>query len=238
MSNYDNGDRDPLIDGVKAGLGVILAYIGWKGAGEVWKKRKDISNYFKGKNLVILGHQETGKTTLHNFLRKNELLKKHKRTETQEKVPSTVISVKNNDYSMKIRKGIDIGGTKAHIPEWKELFEQCDICIYTLNTEKVYNDDKSYIDIVYKHLHHINQWKSEIKINQDIFIFGLFADKIDGYPSLSDSKLQNLKILLAKKLRDPFLQASITASDFFFGSLLNKKYAEKLIEEFLRFSSA
>lgn len=192
-----------------------------------WKR---IKKYFFGKNIIVLGASGVGKTTIHNFLRKGEITIKHKAT-IRKNVTSNRFKLR--DLEIRISKGKDIGGTKSYIPEWKELFLNCDICIYVLDVRKVFEDDKEYIKLIDRHLRFINQWHEESG-GKDIYVFGLFLDKIPKLNIFDNNDIQDFKEKISAKIGNSLMQANIKASKFFIGSMIDKKNSEFLIIKFLR----
>ena len=215
----------PLIPAIIAG-GVVVAcsitsYIYWK----------ELKSFFKGKDLVILGSIETGKTTMHNFLRYGQITETHKATRRKKKVKGNVFKLE--DLKLKISRGKDISGQKDFEGEWKELYKNADICFYLFNSARVYNDDKEYIGNIQNHLKHIRSWKKEFKQNPKTIIIGTFADQIPIYKDLNNSNIQSLDEILRKKIRLTY--GKIAPSEFFIGNLSSETELKKLVAEILHY---
>ena len=215
----------PLIPVIIAGgvivAGSITSYIYWK----------ELKRFFKGKNLVILGTIETGKTTMHSFLRYGEITEKHIATRREKKVKGNTFKLE--DLKLKISKGKDISGQKDFEKEWKELYKNADICFYLFDSFKVYNNDKEYIGNIQNHLKHIRSWKKECNPNPKTIVIGTFADKIPIYNELNESDIQKLDEILRKRIRLSYGQ--IASSEFFIGNLNKEKDLKKLVAEILNY---
>jgi GTPase SAR1 family protein len=191
----------------------------------------DIKIFFKGKNITILGAIETGKTTLHKYLREGVIVTEHDATKRKTTVEKNYYKL--GELELLIKEGTDISGQQDFLKDWKEIFRTCDICFYMFDTSKIYNGDKEYIEKIYFHLTHMDNWKKEFKINPYLIMIGGFADKIPEYHTLNKSNIQLFEQKIREKIKPAFLQASISPSDIFIGSLLNKTNIETLMSEVL-----
>lgn len=215
----------PLIPALIVGgvvvAGSITSYIYWK----------ELKRFFKGKNLVILGTIETGKTTMHTFLRNGEIIENHRATRREKTVKANTFKLQ--DLKLKISKGKDISGQKDFHKDWKELYKDGDICFYLFDSSKVYNNDKAYIETIKNHLKHIGNWKTECKQIPKTIVIGTFADQIPIYNELDDSSIQKLDELLRDKIRLSY--AKVAPSEFFIGNLSNEEDMKHLVGEILSF---
>jgi GTPase SAR1 family protein len=210
-----------IIAGISALFGIGLSVAFWD----------EITIFFKGKHVTIFGAIETGKTTLHKYLREGEIVTEHKATKRKTTVEKNRFKLK--ELELLIKEGTDISGQQDFIKDWKEIFKNSDICFYMFDTSKVYNNDKDHIEKIYFHLTHIDKWKKEFKINPYLIMIGCFADKIPEYHTLNKSNVQLFEQKIREKIKPAFLQASISPSDIFIGSLLNKTNIETLMSEVL-----
>lgn len=215
----------PLIPIIIAGVSALF------GIGLTVKFWDEIKIFFKGKNVTIFGTIETGKTTLHKYLREGEIVTEHKATRRKTRVKKS--RFKLNELELLIKEGTDISGQEDYISDWKEIFKKSNICFYMFDTSKVYNNDKEHIEKVYFHLTHIDRWKKEFNINPYLIIIGGFADKIPEFKNLNKSNIQSFEKKIREKIKPAYLQASISPSDIFIGSLKNTESIETLMSEIL-----
>lgn len=210
----------PIIISAVVSLGAAITY-------KYWKK---IKIYFKGKNLIILGTIETGKTTLHRYLRYGEIVKDHKATRRTQKVKGRTFKLE--ELKLKLSKGDDISGQKDFEKIWRDMFITGDICFYLFDSSRVYKGDNFYIETVNNHLKHIGIWKNDNKDIQ-VVVIGTFADKIPIYDELDESSIQKLDEILRGKIR--LTNGKISASEFFIGNLSNENDMKLLISEILSY---
>ncbi len=210
----------PIIIGISALLGI--------GVKVYWDT---ILIYLKGKNITILGDIQTGKTTLHKFLRNGEIVSEHIGTKRKIKVKKNKFEL--GELELLIKEGTDISGLREYISDWKDIFKNTDICFYLFDVSKVYSGDKEYIEKIYFHLTHIDNWTKEFKINPRFVLIGTFADLIPEYNQLNKSNAQLFEQKILEKIKHAYWQASISPSDIFIGSLKNKETIELLIKEIL-----
>ncbi|MDO9552942.1 hypothetical protein [Rhodonellum sp.] len=201
-----------------AGLFTVAAY---------WD---DLIIFFKGKNIAILGSIETGKSTMHTYLREGEVIVTHNSTK---KVNVSKNRFKLGELEINIKEGIDISGQRDYMSDWKNVFKTSDICFYMFDTYKIYNNDLDYIEKIYFHLTHINNWKEELNINPKIIMIGGFSDKIPEFNQLNESNVQEFEEKIRVKIKPAFLQGSISPSNIFIGSLATKVSIEKLLRDVL-----
>lgn len=214
----------PLIPIIIAGTtiaGSVTAYI----------YRKELKKFFTGKNLVILGTIETGKTTMHQFLRYGNITLKHHGTRRGVKVKGNTFKLE--DLKLKISKGKDISGQKDFHKEWKDLYKGGDICFYLFNSSRVFNNDKAYIGTINDHFKHIGSWKGESEIIPKTIVIGTYADQIPIYNELDASSIQKLDEILRNKIKLSY--AKVAPSEFFIGNLSNENDMKHLVGEILRY---
>lgn len=185
-----------------------------------------------GKKILIIGTIETGKTTLHKFLREGLDVFEHRATLRKKKVKKNYLKL--DGLTLPIKQGYDFPGQQDHIKEWKEYFKHCDICFYMFDTSKVYNDDIEHLKKIEDHLSHINQWKKEFKKNPKIILVGSFADKIPEYEKLNSSNIQQFEENIRKKIKKATIQIEINPSNIFIGSLLKREKKIELLKEILK----
>lgn len=194
-------------------------------------KWNDIVIFFKGKKIAIFGDIQTGKTTLHNFLRNGEMLKEHIATKRKTKVKKN--RFKLNELELDIKDGTDIPGLNEYISEWKGIFKKSDICFYLFDTSKVYYDDTEYINKIFKHLSHIGDWRKEFKNKTTLVLIGTFADTLEEYQNQNKSNVQFFEQKIREKIKEGYLQASLSPSNIFIGSFKNEESMSLLVSNIL-----
>lgn len=191
----------------------------------------DIVIFFKGKRVAIFGAIETGKTTLHKYLREGELVNEHIATRRVKDVIKNRFKLK--ELELDIKPGTDISGQQDFVKEWKEIFRESDICIYMFDASKVYAGDEDHIEKINFHLTHIDKWRTEFKSMPYVILIGGFADKILEYKNSNKSNVQEFEQKIREKIKNACRQASVSPSDIFIGSLETKESIEKLVYEVL-----
>lgn len=192
---------------------------------------EDLINFFKGKNLAILGEIETGKTTLHSFLREGKLTTVHEATTRKVVVPKNNFELE--DQELILKKGIDVSGQKDYMKDWKDIFIKSDYCFYMFNAHKVYNDNQNHIKNINYHLTHINNWKIDNGVKSQIILIGTFADEISEFKNLNKSNVQEFEQKIREKIKKAYLKVNLTPSNIFIGSLKDKKSIESLLKDIL-----
>ena len=214
---------------VIGGIAVGVAALGI-GSFFAWKKwKKEIKRFFLGKNILILGGIETGKTTLNKFLREGEIVTKHIATTRKKKVKGK--NFKLNELSFKIREGQDVSGQDDFIKDWKTEFKNCDICFYMFDCSKVYNHDKQYIEKINSHLTFISDWSLEY--SPTILLIGSFADKIEEFLNSNNSNIQEFEQKIRTLIKKGQNKVKASSSDVFIGSLKNRQNIVPLVYNIL-----
>ncbi len=210
---------------------VIVIIIALGGAGAAialnWDK---IVTKIKGKDIVILGGEAVGKTTLHNFLRLGKVAEHYKKT-SYEKVPAN--RYKLEDLELVLKDGVDIGGSDDFIREWRDLFKECDYCLYLFDTYRTHKDDQEYIERITKHLTFILKWSSSDKKQHNVYVIGTFADKVPHFLSMSDKEKQDFNERIRLIIRPTLVVAGVKASEVIIGSLKSNKQRELLVHGLL-----
>jgi GTPase SAR1 family protein len=199
----------------------------------VYNYRKEIKNYFNGKDIVILGESRVGKTTLHKYLRQGELVKEHIGTNRTENVKKNVFKLKG--LKLKIAEGKDVPGQKDFQDEWKSLFVNSDICFYLFNSFEVSQNNNDTIKEINSSLYHIGNWKKDAKKDMRVILIGTHMDKINNIGDYNKSNIQELHKDLRKKLEIGLIEGGIIASEFFLGNLIEKDEREVLMSEVLNY---
>jgi GTPase SAR1 family protein len=211
-----------------------IALVGGVGSAiTVYQYRKEIKEYFTGKDVVILGESRVGKTTLHRYLRYGELVKEHIGTNRVENVKKNVYELKG--LKLKIAEGTDVPGQKDFQYEWKPLFVNGDICFYLFNSFEVSQNYNDTIKEINSSLYHIGNWKKEAKKGMRVILIGTHMDKINNIGDYNKSNIQELHKDLRKKLDTGLIAGDIKASEFFLGNLFEKEEREVLMSEILNY---
>lgn len=191
---------------------------------------ENIKIFWKGKNLVILGTTDTGKSTLHDFLRKG-IIREEKKGTKREKVNKKIYRLEDLEFVLK--EGTDFGGQEDYRAEWAEEIEKSDICFYLFRTDQIYNNNSETIETVYTHLEFITNQIKKNNLPVNLILIGTFSDLIPDFEKLDDSNYQKFEEKIRKNLKDAIRVAKVKPSKIFIGSLKDRDKAERLIKEIL-----
>lgn len=124
-------------------LPIIIVILGLGGMLYILFSGKSPTTIFKNEeevNIAILGPNESGKTTLWNYLKGKPFSKKYEETEGKIKISfvtkNIIWTVENPDNAgNKIKcKGVDINGTEDFIrTEWEEIIKNANMIIFIFN---------------------------------------------------------------------------------------------------------
>jgi GTPase SAR1 family protein len=213
-------------------IAIIVAAVALLSAGALRVWWDDLVVFLKGKKVVILGGIETGKTTMHAFLRDGELRVDHIATD-KEKVKKNRLRL--GDLSLDLKEGVDISGQEDYKKEWKQLFLDCDICLYMFDVSKVYSEDETYIARINAHLSHIGEWQKELSKPTQMFVIGGFADLVGEYKKLTPSNKQDFEQQIRQKIKKAYMKVDLGAGNIIIGSMVDQAESEKLVYTVLRY---
>ncbi len=129
-----------------------------------------------GKKLAILGMDQSGKTLYFHFLQGKEYFEQQ--TEIDEIGPFTY--KKSDGTTIKIKKGIDIGGSQRFARRYEELMNNSDCVIFMFDISKYFKDDEYRRD-VHSRLEYIyNKKESQGIANCNFKIFATHKDLLDS----------------------------------------------------------
>lgn len=192
---------------------------------------ESIRIFFSGKKIAILGTIETGKTTMHKFLRDGEVVTDHIATRRQIDVEKSVFKVDNHE--LLIKKGKDISGQRTFVSEWKTLYIDCDICFYMFNASKVYANDKEHLEEIYANIAQFGEWNNELKKKPQVFMIGSHADMIKEYQEANQSNIQSIDKVIRENLKRSYLLIDLKPGAIFNASLTTSENINELMREIL-----
>ena len=182
---------------------------------------KEMFKKEKGKRFTILGERASGKTTLHNFLTKGEIYYgKYKQT-TREKTPKNTLRLE--ELELIVEESVDIGGARDMRDQWERLIRESDVVCYLIRGDKVYENDKSYIELVRDHIVQILPDKEG---GYPLYLLITHLDKIPQYTEKSDV----VKERIGETLKTSVFRKGTMA---LYGSLKTQKETEQLVKELL-----
>lgn len=167
-----------------------------------------------GKNLVVLGMQESGKT---QFIKTLQNKPYSEYLQTAESDFDTFEVSLHNGKTIKFSRGTDIGGSDHYISQNRELASKADIAILVFDAYKFYTDQEEY---VFQTRVRFDFFKDGIGSPKQKIVVGSFADKFstkaekerakkfvfdnlkDVYPDLCDS----LFFMIDMRKRDQVLK--------------------------------
>lgn len=110
------------------------------------KSQKVIFDFFLKKGLVILGMQQSGKTTIYDYLQGKKNAGASTNIDEYEEFKYYI----NDKHSVKIRKGRDIGGGEEFIKSFYTKMIQdsdIDICLFVFNAYKYVHEEEYRRDV-------------------------------------------------------------------------------------------
>ena len=184
--------------------------------------------YFSGKNIAILGSIETGKTTLHKFLREGIVVTDHIATLRPIPVDKSIFKLDNQE--LLIKKGDDISGQRTFMSEWKTLYLKCDICFYMFDASKVYSSDKEHLEEIYANIAQFAEWNKELKKKKpQVFMIGSHADNIKEYQESNPSNIQAVYKIIRANLKRAYLLIDLKPGPIFIASLTTSENINELM---------
>ncbi len=203
----------PLIPVIIGGLALLIG-------GFVMLKDEE-KEKLKGKRFTILGERASGKTTLHHFLTNGEVYYgKYKQT-TREKTPKNTLRLE--ELELIVEESVDIGGARDMRDQWERLIRESDVVCYLIRGDKVYENDKSYIELVRDHIAQILPDKEG---DYPLYLLITHLDKIPQYTEKSDV----VKERIGETLKTSAFRKGTMA---LYGSLKTQKETEQLVKELL-----
>jgi hypothetical protein len=193
---------------------------------------ESIRIFFSGKKIAILGTIETGKTTMHKFLRDGEIVTNHVATRRQIDVDKSIFKVDN--YELLIKKGKDISGQRTFLSEWKDLYIDCNVCFYMFNASKVYTNDKAHIEEIYANIAQFGEWNNELKNKPQVLMIGSHADYIKEYQEANKSNIQVIDKIIRENLKKAYLLIDLKPSNIFIASLTTPENINELMRDILK----
>jgi hypothetical protein len=140
----------------------------------------------KGKSLLLMGPEGSGKTTLRSFLTDGTIPKEHFSTAGMQKgVPKE--DVKLGDLKLKIEAIWDPAGDGDAIRTWHEKAQQVDVLIYLVNLAEA--TDPAYVKRVRRDTGQLHLWSlgDELKAGSRTILVVTHLDRHEGFRGDVDS---------------------------------------------------
>ena len=182
---------------------------------------KEMFKKEKGKRFTILGERASGKTTLHHFLTKGEIYFGEYKQTTREKTPKNTLRLE--ELELIVEESVDIGGASIMRDQWESLIMESDVVCYLIRGDKVYENDKSYIELA---SYHIVQILSDKEGGYPLYLLITHLDKIPQYTENSDV----VKERIGETLKTSAFRKGTMA---LYGSLKTQEETEQLVKELL-----
>ena len=128
----------------------------------------------EGKRLAVLGERGVGKTVLINFLTKGTLSKDYIQTLDLEETASNDFKLK--ELKLRIKESEDVPGHIDFYAQWEDVFQNADIVMYLLRSDKLMEGDKYTEERVKRDIGQIGEWLKENPKKFPLFIIGTHCD--------------------------------------------------------------
>ncbi len=182
---------------------------------------KEMFKKDKGKRFTILGERASGKTTLHHFLTKGEIYFGEYKQTTREKTPKNTLRLE--ELELIVEESVDIGGASIMRDQWERLIRESDVVCYLIRGDKVYENDKVYIELVRDH---IAQILSDKEGDYPLYLLITHLDKIPQYTGNPDV----VKERIGETLKTSAFKKGTMA---LYGSLKTQEEAEQLVHQLM-----
>lgn len=183
------------------------------------------------KRLAVLGHRRVGKTVLINFLTKGTLPKDY--IQTLDPKETEFNDFKLKDLKLRIKESKDVPGDTDFYAQWEDIFQNADIVMYLLRSDKLMEGDKYTEERVKRDMGQIGEWLKENPKKVPLLIIGTHCDlTTPDLTKLSKNKRGDYEDKLRKM---PVFQEIASRGGggrkvmFFFGSLKSKDTTELLV---------
>ena len=182
---------------------------------------KEMFKKDKGKRFTILGERASGKTTLHYFLTNGEIYFGEYKQTTREKTPKNTLRLE--ELELIVEESVDIGGARDMRDQWERLIRESDVVCYLIRGDKVYENDKSYIELVRDHIAQILPDKEG---DYPLYLLITHLDKIPQYTEKSDV----VKERIGETLKTSAFRKGTMA---LYGSLKTQEETEQLAHQLM-----
>ncbi len=208
----------PILWGLGAAVVSGMSVLCWGAMGE-----KESIPPVNGKKLAILGMDQSGKTHYFHFLQGKEYLNAQ---QTERDEIESFTYTKSDGTTIKIKKGIDIGGSQRFTYLYEELMNNSDCVIFMFDISKYFKDDE-YRKDVHSRLEFINRKKISKGIADCNFkIFATHADLLDCN-ELNEAKTMFVNNIKNKDYKD------ILKCDIFIINLQEKDKVKEITDKIL-----
>jgi len=182
----------------------------------------NILRKIKGEKIVILGQNNSGKTTLNIFLREKRLIKRYEVTTDLQNLDATIY--KKDRTKIYLKKGIDINGDRIYSKYWQSLIKENEYCLFLFDTSKILKGDKEAIDYLTEYLPYVADLAKQH--SKKLLLIGNFTDKIHNF----DKNRKEIKDKLRPLLINAIDEANINFCSILFGNLSSKENIFELID--------
>jgi hypothetical protein len=166
---------------------------------------------FKGEHVALLGPRLSGKTTLHGYILNSALSSPPEQNLAAEQTDW----VRNTEFGLNIRKGLDVPGGEASYPDWRTQFERSSKIFYLFDAHRI-RTEGDYTDRVRRDGKEIRAWGTKGK---RVMMIGTHADVDPLVKELEPAKyhdqIADLDVVVAFRTRAKvrgFAVGSLTCS--------------------------
>jgi len=146
--------------------------------------------WWKGKTLAVLGANETGKTTLIDFLTAGEVPERYDPTSATQPTKGNRYELK--DLCLSLKESRDVPGNPHAADQWKTTVQGADILIYLVNAAKLLEGDRQTTSRIERDTKMIRGWLAKTPKSMGCMIIGTWADKIPGYREMDGKAMSDL----------------------------------------------
>jgi len=160
-------------------------------------------------DIVILGPNTTGKTTLANFIAYGSGPEENEEGEASiyPDILPAFRSLELKALEMKIGQVMDVPGSKGRYESWEQCIRKGGIVLYLLRIDNLMKDEKGYTPRIREDVGQIGKWLKNNKKDYPVFIIGTHCDKIDN--DFNKLALNNMVSNKIRKIEDQVRQEDI-----------------------------
>lgn len=182
-----------------------------------------IIRFFFGKKILVIGDNNSGKTTLQYFLRGYSFCPNYE--STSDLVFLKPNSYKNGKIKFHLRKGVDLNGDRIYNKYWENLIKESNYVIFLFNTYNVYHNDKDTIRYLNENLPLASKLCKKYK--RKLIVIGNYTDKIYNF----DENKKDIKNKLRPFLANALDEADIKFKSIIFGNMKTRGDAAELLSK-------
>jgi energy-coupling factor transporter ATP-binding protein EcfA2 len=217
---------------------IFIAFaVGAVVSGSVVSNWENIVYSLKGKKIAVLGARRVGKTTLLKYMEKGILIERYNQTVNKEDIQRT--RIKLGDLDILIKKTEDVSSSEIAYFYWKKLFEEADLVLYIVRTDRLLDKDSGTEKRTENDLKQIQNWIKELGATErkQFFIVGNHWNSDPRFKNLTrdtigDYQNEFTSLPIVKKITQ--LAGGAAKVKVALGSLANEQDADNLIKEIFR----